>query len=423
MLKNHKATLSNLFCFAFLLFFLSSFAIIILFRGIPFYNVLFADGNDTFMDFFNSLAHSTYADPYKNGVIYPPLNYLYLHFLAILLPREILNLDAFAIRMSQIGLFVFFIFTFFSLGGTLYVIYRNKAGTEFEKVFFTCLCLFSSGFLYQIVRANVIILSLLFLMCFIFGKDSKNRTIRELALICLAIAAAIKIYPALFGLILIKEKRYSEGLRAAIYGVIVFFVPFFFTGGLIHGFSLMISNLRNLSESTSGLGFGYSVNIGNTIKLVLAYMGINPSVSHLTAGIASNSLLVLDLFSFFFLKESWKVCGLLASLMILYPSTSYQYTLIFMIIPLMFFLDKGGKAKPVDYIYAALFLFMLAPIFLPNNVIFKKLIYEYPVTIAVFVESLAIVGMCGLFIVDGLAGTIRYAQHLIARKASSQPLL
>ena len=69
-------------------------------------------------------------------------------------------------------------------------------------------------------RGNILILSVVFAMFFIFFKDSDNKFIKELSYISLAMSAGIKIYPAVFGLTLIIEKKYKEALRLLFYGFI-----------------------------------------------------------------------------------------------------------------------------------------------------------------------------------------------------------
>ncbi|MBQ9783212.1 MAG: DUF2029 domain-containing protein [Clostridia bacterium] len=48
----------------------------------------------------------------------------------------------------------------------------------------------------------------------------------------IAVAAGIKLYPAIFGLLYVKEKRWSETLRLIAYGVLFFVVSFAFLADL-----------------------------------------------------------------------------------------------------------------------------------------------------------------------------------------------
>lgn len=413
--------LSRLYLIVSSIGFLFSFFSILLYRGISFRYVLFVNEANHFMDFFNSLFLGMMPDPYAYQAVYPPLNYAILHFISAFIPRDLLALGELAVRDSQVGMFVFVFYSFLTTGGALYVIYRNKAGTEWEKVLFTFLCLMSSGFIFHIVRSNMIILSLLFILFFVFGKDSKKPFVRELSLLSLAVAAAIKIYPALFGLVLLKEKRYRESMRTVVYGMLFFFLPFLVTGGLTSGIRQMVENLQNLSSLVASLGFGYSVSFGNTIRLALALAGADTDTAALIARIGTNLLLLAGLGSIAVQKKTWKTYGLITLLIIAYPDVSYQYTLIFMIVPLMLFLDKKEAFCKGDIGYLTLFVCILAPIFLPHNVLFAQLESPYPVTVAIFVESVALM----VFTIILIAGGFRNLslRKRIPDKVSDHPVV
>ena len=47
-----------------------------------------------------------------------------------------------------------------------------------------------------------------------------------------SLAAGFKLYSALFGLLWIKERKYKDTLRLLLYGVLAFFAPFVFFGGI-----------------------------------------------------------------------------------------------------------------------------------------------------------------------------------------------
>lgn len=83
-----------------------------------------------------------------------------------------------------------------------------------------------------IERGNISLLTAILVLAALYLKDSDNRFLRELAMILIAMAAEIKVYPAIVGLVYIKEKRYKEAVRLVIYGLLFFLVPFAFTGGI-----------------------------------------------------------------------------------------------------------------------------------------------------------------------------------------------
>ena len=64
----------------------------------------------------------------------------------------------------------------------------------------------------------------------LYLKDRSSAASREAALILIAMAAGIKLYPAIIGVIYLREKRFKEAIRLVIYGLIIFLVPFAFCG-------------------------------------------------------------------------------------------------------------------------------------------------------------------------------------------------
>ncbi|MBQ9911477.1 MAG: DUF2029 domain-containing protein, partial [Firmicutes bacterium] len=83
-----------------------------------------------------------------------------------------------------------------------------------------------------IERGNISFLTAILMLAAVYLKDEDNKYAREAALILIAMAASLKIYPAFLGLIYIREKRWKETVRLIIYGLLFFLVPFAFTGGV-----------------------------------------------------------------------------------------------------------------------------------------------------------------------------------------------
>ena len=83
-----------------------------------------------------------------------------------------------------------------------------------------------------IERGNISFLTAVLVIFALYFKDSENRALRETALILIAFAAGIKLYPAVVGVIYLREKRWKEAVRLTVYGIIVFLVPFAFCGGI-----------------------------------------------------------------------------------------------------------------------------------------------------------------------------------------------
>ena len=77
------------------------------------------------------------------------------------------------------------------------------------------------------------------------GAVRRGKAEKEAALLFIAFADGLKLYPAILGVLYLAEKRYREAGRLVVYGVVLFFLPFGFLGsGWIF--------LRNISAVGSG---------------------------------------------------------------------------------------------------------------------------------------------------------------------------
>ena len=172
-----------------------------------------------------------YGNPNDANAIFPPLAYCFLQLFAQCFRSAGRDSN---IAVTGYGILVLnmYLLTFMT-AFTLMLHYSYKTKSTLFKILMPFIFLFSYPFWsFAFERGNPVIYAMLFLYAGLAMRDHTNKTVRELSLICIAVAAGFKIYPAIFGLLWIKEKRYKESLRLLLYGILLFFVPFVFFGGL-----------------------------------------------------------------------------------------------------------------------------------------------------------------------------------------------
>lgn len=169
------------------------------------------------------------------------------------------------------------------------------------------------------------------------------------------------MYPAFFGILLVREKKWKEALTAVVVGAITMFAPFLLMEKGNRSPLLWLSNIAKTSEMFQSTGYGYKVNLSNTIGFIESQFGIHITGTNflIIAVLLINSLLVL-------IKKNmhqWKCIALLALITILVPGFSYTYTIMFMLIPFFCFLGSEHDQK-WDCYYLILFMlmFVLLPI-------------------------------------------------------------
>ena len=202
------------------------FAIYVLLRISYEDNSSIYDINDTGMDFFHSIEYVNGLSPYKTfNTLYPPLANLLFFGLFHCIPTSVSNnwpvdfiesvhmrtthLD---LRVNQAPLLIYFVFIMLCV---YMIIVLAQSQMEDQSLYVKRLvsfnAVFSYGILMAIERGNILLITVPLTMFFVFYRNSDNKLVKEISFIALAIAAGLKVYPAIFGLLLKKKtKRISN---------------------------------------------------------------------------------------------------------------------------------------------------------------------------------------------------------------------
>ena len=353
--------------------------------------VFFSNHNAFFSDFFDSVYDSLASDPYaERGVIYPAFIYVFYRAIAAFLPVAVSSAGSYAIRDSYVGEMIFHAYCYALMIAIFTIIVKIMHSKDKITKLFAFALLLSTPVLYAYERGNSILVSLLFLLLFFYLKDSEKGYQREWALISLAVAANIKIYPAIFGLLLLAEKKYIKAFRCMIYGVILFVFPFFFFGGL-KDIPLMFSNIFRTSSSFGGV-YGYQVGIRHLLSYLSAVTG-NPEILERT-GMLTAFVAIILLFNFFFTKEYFKKVLMLGIMCNLIPGFSWLYTTVYILPAVIYYYIDGSDRKNHIYPICFVLLFCQFPIdisgilpTLKDNGIF---VMRYNMTLSTVLSNIAL---------------------------------
>lgn len=313
--------------------------------------------SDTFMDFFNSIVN-TYNNPYDAKVIYPAICSLIFRLLLLIIrPGDfnsvVINANKSA-QEPQLKLYQSFMLAYVLFSVVVIVLFFLALGalmknrSNGEKSIVALFCLLSAPFLFLIERGNILVLSLVFAMLFVAYYDHKSRVVREIALICLAFSVSIKIYPVVFGVLLLNEKKYREIIRAALYTLVIFFLPFVFFGG-IEGIGKFIKNLSSTS-SNSSLGINRQLSFQKLPLWLGRLFGSKAAAWGVIGKIVLVVFSALGAFSLIVSKNRWKACAICACMIVGVPSMSSRYTLTFFIIPIILLLMEEKENRKLSYI-------------------------------------------------------------------------
>ena len=369
--------------------------------------------SDQFMDFFNSIRDSNHKNIYSTRhSIYPPLAALFFRLIGSMTDQDLVN-TKFTGRKKfysdQTSMMIFYLVVVICLLLMSKMIedrLKNVKSRVFAKVLSITLVVTFPIF-YCVERGNIVLMCVLTSMFFFFFRNSENKAIRELAYFSLAISAGLKLYPAIFGLVLIVERKFKDAIRLIIYGIICVGLPYMLiymhdTGILRDLSTLCVNSLKLMNMSISPFtvkttpaaimskselasaaeivqNIGYifynirhfflkkigklnfsSVSVQNFIyfpglrKLIKSKAYVTELVLIVTEGFAALSLLLT--------KSEWKRCFLLCYLMLNIPAASSTYSISFITIPFVLFLADSKNTKKYDWVHLSFFSFMLVPI-------------------------------------------------------------
>lgn len=399
-IRKVRATRKNIFYIV-----LASFELLILAasyfsQGEAIRSVLHPDRADVFMDFFNCVQVGW--EPYKYQMIYPPLISVIYAVLGQFIYVQNISEHAYNLRELQSGAMVFMYYMLVVYIALLYLVFKIKKGTSKEKIFFCVSLLLTTPFLFEMERGNAIILALVGVLYFLYGRDCENQRVRYLSFFALGIAAGIKITPAIFGLLLIREGKYRDAWAAFVIGCITFFVPFLFTDGniltLFHNLQYTTSLFQGVVPNGAGemlvVGHGVYVNWASVFGFMGRLLNYNFYNSMTVVYLVSALLGVLGIL-FARSLQPWKVLALLGCFLVLYPGFSGVYNIIYMLPALIWFLDESSERPSVkNTIYLICFLLMFIPVINMKISLFEVFLYDiYPMRLTTAIEFLGVVLM------------------------------
>ena len=311
-------------------------------NGKLFQILFFIDPDDTGMDFFNSLIEVHTRKPYEQfGVIYPPLANLFFYVLCLFVPDSLkeswpashddsklivgTHEDVRLLQSTMVLFLMFLIITLFMIAVMIH---------SYTKSYLLTFCLlFSAGTLQAIERGNVILIAFLLTLYFVKHYQDENKLTSELALIALAGAFGLKLYPCVFGLLLLKEHKWAASARAILYAVLVTILPTF----VFEGPGAILSWLNHV--------FDFGGFSGGDTADPSAVGNLNNIPIH---GIIAFVLLITVVASFYLKKNNNPIINLtrnqtlflLTYLSLIVGGGACDYNLIFFLIPFLYFIKE-----------------------------------------------------------------------------------
>ena len=359
-------------------------------RGRPFeipYNA-----RDLFTDFFSALVVA--KDPYSLvgfGRGYFPFIYLFLWPFCLFSTAVALLL----------GLMFFIVFFYISS----YLFLDNTFNRLASSI---ALCSFSYVFIFILDRANVEMFVYIFIAMFmlIYFKPNKRIPLDILSALFLSFAINSKLYPGVFTILMLRDKRFRCLGLTMLFSVIIFFSSFAAVNGTFNG---LFANL-NWFNDNYGMPVFKMVSPEHTHSLfdffksllLLVKKNVDDTSAIILKFKIPYTILVFIFFSFIatyvvlYEKSKWRAVFLLTTAMVLFPYASHDYTLIHMFIPMFMYIKSKEDNGSLDYIYSIL----LAIVF--SQLSWLNIIKNFNWSIGILIRPSVILTIMFIIFIQGL---------------------
>ena len=364
-------------------------------------DLFFLRMGDFWADATNTTGYVSELDPYYNNVNglqhhnYPPLPYLLFYLLARVSINPINGnfypLQGYLAYFYQpIWTILFVLFLLMSLS-LLYIVCTRQLQLQsyLDSVMIGFSLLLSYPMLFTIERGNILIVAVLAVTIFVFYYDSESKWKKEIALICLATAIGIKLSPVVFIALLIYKNDWQSIFRVCFYSFIILVFPlFFFEGSFYKNVLQMISNIKlHFMYHSEAYGTGL---MASYVKYAKFYMG-NSFEINITAWsilkILKVELSLLLLLGSYFLKEKWKIVLNITLVLLILPSVSGGYCMLYMIPVTVLFLNSLIENDNVSLDKVLIIICLVLINFVYRCGISNYLNYNFAVPILVLISS------------------------------------
>jgi len=319
---------------------------------------------DRFNDFFSMLKVCSGNNPYgvgnASGSSYFPVANSIMFILGLA-------------GNSYISLVILYVMFTLVLGLFIKTMFGKKL--TFENIpAFIIITFTTYPFLFNLDRGNIDMVVFMFLVGFFYFHD-KGKPL--LSILLLALAISMKLYPAVFLILLLKDKKYKEiAAVIAISVLLTLGALLSFTGTITENIQALLRNLGSFNQDfNSFYGLQHNLSLYGVIRVVtFIFMTlIHGEVIHgvFRDAIPWYSMAVLVLFFgiciyiLFFENRKWKNVTMLTIVMLIFPNVSFDYRLIFLFVPLVYFIREGIDSK-----FRNLYLLLFSLLLVPHNYIY-----------------------------------------------------
>ena len=344
---------------------------------------LISSGGDYFFDYtYHILSANSLKNIYDSAwSVFPPLSYIMYNILykvinearffdltaqnAVLFAKDShLNFVSILITVIQILLLCFSIQKLFS-----------KYNDKYKYILPLFISISVPVMFLGIWNGNSVVICMIFIIVGIFLADSDDKLLSEISLISIAVASALKVYPALLGLFFVKRKEWNKIIRLILYGVLFMFIPFIFTSGenIVIQIGKFLTNIINMSN----LG-GYHNYISIISIFELLFKKIGWHMGDIVSSCIINAYLFLMIALFYISKNKYYDFFFLIVAFTHYSKNAWNYNLVYYVPLFLLFIYQNDNKNKLN-IFNIIITIIYSLIFSPWCIIIAK--YKYNIAL------------------------------------------
>lgn len=309
------------------------------------------------LDYFRHIRYSQYfGDMYRTiggDACFPPLAYMFYYFVCRITSIGFIENETKEIPYLPYQMIIYVMYLIVGTVWLIYVIEELKISKLQKKLLLFSILFSVPMFMGAIERGNMALYVIVMLLNVIIWKNSGIKWKQEAALVLIALASGLKVYPAIFGLLYIKERRWKEAGRLILYGVGIFLLPFVFYGkweGVLAYWNILIGKM--------------SGDFNGRVQFFKGLLGFL-SISGHWAMILNLIFMCMLLLGILFTRDKIREMTYLAAFMALVPANAYRYTLIYFLLAVFQLIEIKSSKRTDDYVGAVMMgcLFSIPTIF------------------------------------------------------------
>lgn len=239
------------------------------------------------------------------------------------------------------------------------IIKRMRTWGKGEFFYFYLGLIFSGFIMFGLFRGTNLFLSLIFILLFVWLYKSEKKHLREIALVSLAIGGVLKLYPLLFGVLLLKEKRFIDVIKVAVYSLLLMFLPFLMYPDSISTALEFVKNMFSFVGGENRVGDGMNISISSLVSWILNLIKVPANVTSVVSILFTIIAFALCVITTLKSKNEFVTSLVTAIGVLIIPPVSYYYVCAFMLVSLLHFENEWNKfSKPRKIYYTIFFITM-----------------------------------------------------------------